>query len=599
MKSSPPTSWNLKQLFENDSDPRIAGLRVEMKKAHVSFEKAWKKRTDYLTDPAILKEALDEYEALERTYAGNSKESYYFWLQSELDTSNAALKAAVQKTIDFSNELADHTRFFTQTISKIAKDKQSTFLKSPELLMYTHFLERLFASAAYLLSEPEERIMDLKSTSSHMRWVELTNGLFAREERVVETKDGPLKKSFSQISSLLSDSDKKTRDSAAVAINDIFATHAFVTESEINAVLGDKKVNDQIRGVARPDTLRHLDDDMETAAVDAMLATVESHFDIASRYYTLKASLLGLPKLAYHERNVEYGTVHTAYPYEKGFTLVRDVFADLDSEFATILDRFSANGQIDVYPTKGKSSGAFCAHNLLDDPTYILLNYDNKLVDVTVLAHEAGHGINNELARAKQHALYFETPTSTAEVASTFMEDFVIARLSQEMTEEERLSLLVSKLDNDISTIFRQVACYRFEQDLHAQFRLKGHLSSDEIGALFQKHMASYMGPSVEQSPGSQNWWMYWTHIRSYFYVYSYASGLLISKSLQAQVKKDPSFIANVKEFLATGSSRSPHDIFETLGIDINDVAFWEKGISEIEKRLQETEAVAKKLGKI
>jgi oligoendopeptidase F len=43
-----------------------------------------------------------------------------------------------------------------------------------------------------------------------------------------------------------------------------------------------------------------------------------------------------------------------------------------------------------------------------------------------------------------------------------------------------------------------------------------------------------------------------------FFYVYSYASGLLISKSLQNAVKRDPRFVNKVKEFLSAGLSESP-----------------------------------------
>ena len=107
------------------------------------------------------------------------------------------------------------------------------------------------------------------------------------------------------------------------------------------------------------------------------------------------------------------------------------------------------------------------------------------------------------------------------------------------------------------------------------------------------------MGKAVEQSEGSENWWVYWSHIRYFFYVYSYASGLLISKSLQNSVKQDPAFILKVKEFLSAGLSDSPKNIFSKLGIDITDKGFWNKGLDEIEKLLVETEMLAKKLGKM
>jgi oligoendopeptidase F len=179
------------------------------------------------------------------------------------------------------------------------------------------------------------------------------------------------------------------------------------------------------------------------------------------------------------------------------------------------------------------------------------------------------------------------------------MEDFVLEEILKEADDELRLAVMMAKLNDDVSSIFRQAACYRFEQELHAEFRARGYLSKKEIGALFQKHMAAYMGKSVEQSPGSENWWVYWSHIRYFFYVYSYAGGLLISKSLQHSVRQDPAYINKVKEFFSAGLSDSPKNIFNRLGIDITDNRFWDQGLDEIEKLLNETALLAKKMGKI
>ena len=81
--------------------------------------------------------------------------------------------------------------------------------------------------------------------------------------------------------------------------------------------------------------------------------------------------------------------------------------------------------------------------------------------------------------------------------------------------------------------------------------------------------------------------------------MYSYASGLLISKSLQNSVKANPFFITKVKEFLSAGLSDSPRAIFKKLGVDIADKQFWEKGLNEVETLLHETTQLARKLGKL
>jgi oligoendopeptidase F len=591
------TKWNFTDMFSGDNDPKIEKNRKLSEQKTNAFVKKWKQRTDYLEDPKILVQALQDYEAWTEKYAGGGDEPYYFGLRFTQNQTDTKVKAKMQLSDDFTKKLQNEIRFFSLSVSKIPEKVQSKFLNSPELAKYKHYLEMAFADAKYLLTEREEMIMSMKSSTSYSNWVEMTETFLVKEERDVLDESGKKeKKDFSTILTLISNKNKKIRDSAAQAFNDILKKYAEVAEVEINNVITNKKNDDIIRNVSRPDLLRHISDDIETEVVDAMLSAVEKRFDISARWYKIKAKLLGLPKLQYHERNVEYGHVDAKYSWEDSVTLTRKVFKLLDPDFERIFNEFIEKGRFDVFPEKGKSSGAFCAHYLLSQPTYILLNHTDKLRDVLTLAHEVGHGINNELVREKQHALYFGTPTSTAEVASTFMEDFVLKELLQNADDTTKLTLLTMKMDEEISTIFRQVACYRFEQALHERIRAEGYMSVADIGKLFQKHMKAYMGPAVEQSEGSENWWIYWSHIRSYFYVYSYAGGLLISKNLQHQVAKDPQSVRKVKEFLAAGYSESPKNIFKKMNVDITSTDFWNEGLKGVDEGLDEMEALMKKM---
>jgi oligoendopeptidase F len=594
------TVWNLKPLFQSDTDPRMEKKRRIVEQKSYEFINAWKDRTDYLEDPLVLRRALEQYETWKRRYGTDGDEGYYFWLRTQQDQNDPKLKARFNKIEEFSKKIENDSQFFHLRIARIKPADQKRFLEHEALEPYRHFLERIFAESRFHLSEPEEKILNLKSATSYSNWTKMTSGFLSREARMVIVEDGGRKtKTFSDIIGLLNSQKRSIRDSAAKAFNDILIKNVDVAEAEINSVLANKKNDDELRGASRPDALRHLADDIESETVDALIDSVSTRFTISARYYELKAKLFKVKKLRYHERNVEFGVVAKRYPYSKAVDLVHTVMGKLNVRFAEIFAGFLRNGQIDAYPKKGKDSGAFCIYHLMTQPTYILLNHTGKLHDVLTIAHELGHGINNELIREKQHALDFGTPTSTAEVASTFMEDFVLEEILGEADDELRLAIMMQKLNDDISSIFRQAACYRFEQELHREFRKKGYLSKDEIGKLFQKHMAAYMGTSVEQSPGSENWWVYWSHIRYFFYVYSYASGLLISKSLQNSVKHDPAFINKVKGFLSAGLSDSPKNIFRRLGIDITDKQFWDRGLDEVEKLLNETERLAEKLGKI
>lgn len=562
------TSWNFGLI-----DTREEQLTI-IKQKNEDFATKWKDREDYLSDPKILLEALLEFDNLQKNYGTTGDLGYYWGLKESLDQSDPKIKAENNKLEEFSVKLYNQNQFFLLKLSKVTSDRQQEFLKSSSLTDFRHFLEHLFATGKFTLSDPEEKILNLKHLSAHSNWVRMT-AQFVSEEKI---KNRTLEEYLSDLQL----PQKNVRKTAGLAINEIMARNVRTAEHELNAILGDKKVNDDLRGCVRPDQMRHLSDDIDSEVVDAMLEAVSSKFSLAHKFYATKAKLLGLAKLDYWDRGAPIDGELISYSFDQSVSLVSGVFEKLDPQFKEIFMGFVKNGQMDVYPRVGKRGGAFCAIERPTQPTYILLNHKDNLRDVLTLAHEVGHGINNELMKSQKYAVNFGSPLCTAEVASTFMEDFVLQSLPKSK------SLLMKKLDDDISTIFRQVAAYRFEQELHTTFRKKGYLAKEEIGEIFTRHMASYMGDAVSQNDGTQNWWVYWSHFRSFFYVYSYASGLLISKALQSKVKQDPKFIVQVKQFLSAGSSDSPKNIFKKLGIDITDKNFWLLGLTEIETSLSD-----------
>lgn len=594
------TSWDLSPLFKGDNDPEIENKRKILEQESYKFINKWKDRNDYLEDPAVLKDALDEYELWQRNYGSSGDEGYYFWLRRTQDENSPEIKARFNKIIEFTTKIENDIQFFVLRVSKIPEARQKKFLNYEGLAPYRYFLEKLFMEARYILTESEEKILNLKSQTSHVNWVKMVSGFLSKEEAEVLEEEGEKKiKNFSEILSLMDSASKPVRDSAAYAFNKILERHIETGEAELNSIFQNKKIDDELRGFTRPDEARHLSDDIESVVVDSLINAVSERFDISKRYYALKARMLGISKLEYHERNIPYGVIDKKYEFAEAAEIARRAFLNIDESFVKIFETFLKNGQFDVFPAKGKRGGAFCAHELITQPTYILLNHTDKLHDVLTIAHEMGHGINNELMREKQNALNFDTPLATAEVASTFMEDFVLREVLKSADDETRLRVMMMKLNDDVSTIFRQAAAYKFELDLHSEFRAKGYLSKEKIGKIFQKNMSGYMGEYIEQSEGSENWWLHWGHFRTFFYVYSYASGLLISKAMQNKFKEDKGFIEHIKEFLSAGRSDSPKNIFLKMGIDITNADFWNKGIDEVESLLKETEDLAKKLGKI
>ena len=150
-------------------------------------------------------------------------------------------------------------------------------------------------------------------------------------------------------------------------------------------------------------------------------------------------------------------------------------------------------------PRTGKRGGACHLPLGKNYPGLVMLNHTNTLNDVTTLAHEMGHAMHTECSTAANNALHYGYGMFTAEVASTFMEDYVYQSLMDDLDKTQRLEMLMQRLNDTISTVQRQISCYTYEQELHEAYRQEGFLTADRIGQIFTNHMAAYMGPYVSQ----------------------------------------------------------------------------------------------------
>lgn len=594
--------WNLQLLLTSEDLEYTESLKKQVRNAWQEFINKWLNNTEYLTNPETLRQALDEYSTLSEKYGIDSGLGFYFELKDALQQGEPSIKAHINKIDEFATNLANDLQFFTHRLSKVDLSMQKIFLNAPVLAEYKHFLERLFKESKYLLTEEQEKVVALLSKPAKYNWSQMVESFIANDSEEVLTEEGNIeKRPVSLIGPMIDTRNVAVRDSAFEALLKIRERWAPLAENEINSILEYKRNSDQLRGYEIPEASRHLADDIDTEVVNAMVESVSSKFSVIQDYFKFKADLVNKKQLKAHEallgleyldENVDPNNVKE-YTLDQAVDLVADVMRNLDPEFEQIYRKFFKEGRVDVYPTKGKVNGAFCASVSKSLPVYILLNFTGKIQDCLTLAHEMGHGINDELMRV-QNEINYGTVLSTAEVASTFMEDFVWQKIYNDSNEEQKFILLMQKIEDDIGTIFMQVACYMFEQNLHSKFREHGYLSKEDISEIFLNSFAPLYGDAIDFKPTKYKW-VSWTHIRTYFYVYSYASGLLISKSLQNSVKKDPKFIRKVKEFLSAGTSKSPKDIFLDLGIDITKKEFWDNGIQEIEDLINQAKQLKSK----
>ena len=598
------TQRTFDELIPNNDPAYRTSERQKIQQQFWNFIKKRKENQNYLSDVNVLKEALDDYEQLMWWYGVGGEdfwifgaESYYFRLQKTIHSENETFLSGANKADEFAINMQNEILFFEHSLSTISPEKQSEFLASESIFPYHHFLERKFEEAKHLLSPEWEKITNILSKTSYENRATMMEQLTSKYEGLYWKEEKMETVYFETLLDRCSDKEEEKRKRAVGQVNKHLKNLESVAEHEINAILEYKKEMDNLRNFSYPEESTYLRDDVDREVIEAMASAVEGCYNFSQQFYMLKTKLLGLETITYEEKNLKYGSLDKDYSFEEAIEIVDATLQELDQEFWLLFKDFLQQGKIDVYPTKWKRGWAFCSDASKALPVYIMLNYTKKLRDVSTIIHEIGHGINAILQR-KQNALNYGATISTAEVASTFFENVLIRKLSHALSWEELLVFRMSVLDTMVQTVQRQIACFRFEQELHQCFRQEGYLSSKKIWSLFQKHMKNYMGDSTLFGEGSENRRIYRTHIRSFFYVYSYASGFLISKSMEAMLHEGTITIHHIKEFLSAGKNTSPKETFLQLGIDITQPVFRQTGLKEMQHYLEETISLAQSLAK-
>ena len=581
--------WNLKLLYSSENDPRIETDIRTFEKNTEAFAKTYDVPVkQYLEESLVLHKALTEYEKL-IGQAGLKALMYFYYLR-DTNASNPVVPARISLIENRMAKAQNNLVFFENSLGKIVPEKQKVFLEDPLLTHYKVFLKRIFENAVHDLSVAEERIMNLKSLPAHNMWVSANESIMNTKTVTWKGKVLPLSQAAQTIHNL---STQKERQKLSTLVTEVLKSLAVFSEKEMNAVLTDKKIDDELRGYATPyaQTVKSYDND--PAVIEQLVKVVTSKASIAHRFFKLKAKLLKQKKLLYSDRGAHIGTIKAQFSFEKSTELLKKIYNGIEPKYSDILDSFLQKGQIDVSPRIGKQSGAYCSSSYLN-PTFVLLNHTNDFKSLTTYAHERGHAFHSEISRA-QGPIYSHYSMSLAETASTLFQSHALEAVYDSLSDSEKIVLLHDKINDDISTIFRQIACFTFEQDLHAGIKTKGFLSKEEICEIHNKNMKTYLGPVFTLHPDDGYMFVQWSHIRRFFYVYSYAYGMLVTKAFLRRYKQDPSFWSSIEKFLAAGGKDSPENILKEIGIDVSEAGFWEEGLKEIEDDIIKLEKLTKK----
>ncbi len=542
-------------------------------------------------DAAAFRTLLDETDDLEQEL---SRLQVYSYLRLSMAATDVEANDLATFSRDRGAEIENALVFLGLEWIALDDAKADEILASPKVAPYEHKLRVERQEKPYVLTEPEEQALNARRPTVSA-WQALHDRQVSTLEVPFDAGEGEQPHTISQLLSYLYRSDRDIRVRAVTALFAGLAPRTDVLASAYDALVGDRLSTDRLRGYANPMRPTNMSNELDDETVEAMMTATEEAYPIARKWFEAKARLLGLDKLELADQYAPIGDARR-FTWPEAVEIVDASFNRFAPRLAEIFRSCVEAGHVDVLPRPGKAAGAYCTSVSKTILPYVLMNYTERLRDVSTLAHEFGHATHNVLSLEHQTYRSHRTGIPMAEVPSTFAQSIADGYLLENESDAgTRAALASDRLENAFAAIYRQTVLARFEQRAYALRSDGRSLAAERLSELWLEENGKYYGDALLMPDGYALGWSYiphFIHVRFYTYAYSFAQ--LVALLLYRRFRDDPeAFSPKYLDLLAAGGSASPADLVAPFGLDLRSTDTWREAFTELDAFREEAERLA------
>jgi oligoendopeptidase F len=587
-----PTQWNLARYFYTGlDDPKLASGIANILPLTRDFAAKYATIFGSFTTPEQILGFYTDYTAMSHQM---STASYYLFYRSSLDTQDLSVTKRMGEVDYIYTEASNLLLFVAQGWKQIGYDRIMEWSRDPKLAGFKNDLLSTADSIKYILGEDVEKVLNLKSRPLGLAG-SLHDELTGSYEFMM-TIDGVEKKlTEEEVRSYRQHTDRAIRIESYQSLRRVYNSK----QSQISlgniytSIIKDWSSEITMRGYpTNVMAQRNISEEMDDEVVNMLLAEVERAYPMYQRFLKAKAKLLNLEgEFAVYDVGAPLGTVDKDFTFDEAYDLHLSVMKDFDQEFYDYSLAMIEEERIDAFPRAGKRGGAFASYRKWD-PSFVLLNFTGKLRDVSTISHELGHAIHGHLSQWQEAPVY-DSALSMAETASIFSEMLLGEKVKSLVTQEEYKEYLNERLGDIFSTIFRQVQYVIFEREVHNQIHTGQEITYKELNSMWRTSQESLYSGTIAYDTDADNesGWSMIPHIfHTPFYCYAYAFGNLLTFSLYNKVQSGELSREDYKDILRSGGSERPRDLLGRYGIDIASPEFYQAGLREVERMVEEFE---------
>jgi oligoendopeptidase F len=552
--------------------------------------------------PAVLLEALETSTALRKEFA---RLYVYAGLKSDEDTRDAANMERVQELGLLGSEFSRATSYMSPEILAVGADKIEAFIKAePRLAPHAFDLRDTLRNAPHTLGAEAEGVLAqtgmLSGTASSlygmlanadMPWptVTLSDGTTARLDQSGYTK----------WRSVPNRDDRKAVFTAFWAkMKEYERTFGVSLFSQVKADWFYARVRKHPSSLASALSANHVPE----AVYRTLLAETNANLPTLHRYFRLRARMLGVSDLGYHDIYPALAKLDKKFSATEARRLTLSAVDPLGSEYTGFMKAGLEGRYMHTYPQPGKRAGAYMNGGAYDVHPFVLMNYNDDYESVSTLAHEWGHALHSRLANTYQPYTLANYSIFTAEIASTVNEALLLDQMLKiAANDEERLYYLGNALEGLRGTFFRQAMFAEFELAIHEEVEkgsaLSGKRLTEIYGGILRRHHGQAEGVmKVDDSVCVE--WAYIPHFYRGFYVYQYATSIAAAQLFADKITRgEPGAVETYLGLLKAGGSDYPYDLVKRAGVDLASPEPYRALVARMNRIMDEIEAILAKRG--
>ncbi|NTS77171.1 oligoendopeptidase F [Catenovulum sp. SM1970] len=493
--------------------------------------------------------------------------------------------------------------FMSPEIVAIGQKRIEKFIKSePGLEKHAFYLRNVIRKGAHVLSPETEKVLSMMGTA-------LSASQNARDFLANAEIEWPRITLSDGTEAHLTNAGYSLHRAAAnrddrVAVFDAFWGTYKDFESTLGATLNGEVQANVAMGKARKydNTLQYFlsGDNIPEEVYRTLVKVTNERIDVLHRYFELRARMLGVDDLGYHDIYPDLVETDLTFPIDK----TREyMLASLDIMGQDYKDKFakaSVDRWMHVYPQPGKRSGAYMSGSAYDVHPLVLLNHLDNYNSASTYAHEWGHALHQVLTNENQPYELSGFSIFTTEIAAIAKEIILQEHLlEQAKTEEEKLFYLGYALEQMRGTFFRQVMFSEFELATHEAVERGEALTGARMTQIYGEILKRYHGHDkgvmkIEERDMIE--WAYIPHFYYNFYVYQYATSIAGAAYFVDQLKTGGDEARETYlNFLKAGGSDYPVEILKDAGLDMTSAAPYNSVINRMDAVMDEIEAILNK----